>query len=155
VGGRFLNRANTEPLFTYSYGNDIYNYQRSQLESGSDLSNQSTSMLSRWRTDNQNTSQPKATYGDPMGNARFSDRWIEDGSYLRLKTLSLTYRIPIDTKFINGMDVWVAANNLWTMTNYLGVDPECSAGSSVLTQGIDAGLVPQTRSYFIGVKINL
>ena len=142
-------------LFSYSYGNDVYNYLRSQLESGADMSNQSTAMLSRWRSSGQLTSQPKATFGDPMGNARFSDRWIEDGSYLRLKTVSVSYRIPINNTFINGMDIWVAANNLWTLTNYLGVDPECSAGNSVLSQGIDAGLVPQTQSFFVGVKINL
>jgi TonB-linked SusC/RagA family outer membrane protein len=142
-------------LFSYSYGNDVYNYLRSQLESGTDMSNQSTTMLSRWRTDGQLTNQPKATYGDPLGNSRFSDRWIEDGSYLRLKTISISYRVPINNTFINGMDIWVAANNLWTLTNYLGVDPECSAGNSVLSQGIDAGLVPQTQSFFVGVKINL
>jgi len=142
-------------LFSYSYGNDVYNYLRSQLESGMDMSNQSTSMLARWRSSGQLTNQPKAVYGDPMGNSRFSDRWIEDGSYLRLKTVSLSYRIPINNTFINGMDIWVAANNLWTLTNYLGVDPECSAGNSVLSQGIDAGLVPQTQSFFVGVKINL
>lgn len=142
-------------LFSYSYGNDVYNYLRSQLESGADMSNQSTTMLSRWRTNGQLTSQPKATYGDPLGNSRFSDRWIEDGSYLRLKTVSLSYKIPINNTFINGMDVWVAANNLWTLTKYLGVDPECSTGNSVLSQGIDAGLVPQTQSFFVGVKINL
>jgi TonB-linked SusC/RagA family outer membrane protein len=142
-------------LFSYSYGNDVYNYLRSQLESGADMSNQTTSMLARWRTDGQVTRQPKAVYGDPMGNSRFSDRWIEDGSYLRLKTVSVSYKIPINNTFINGMDVWVAANNLWTLTNYLGIDPECSSGTSVLSQGIDAGLVPQTQSFFIGVKINL
>lgn len=142
-------------LFSYSYGNDVYNYLRSQLESGVDMSNQSTIMLSRWRTDGQITKQPKAVFGDPMGNGRFSDRWIEDGSYLRLKTVSISYRIPINNTFINGMDIWVAANNLWKLTNYLGVDPECSTGNSVLSQGIDAGLIPQTQSFFVGLKINL
>ena len=142
-------------LFSYSYGNQVYNYLRSQLESGSDMSNQTTTMLSRWRAEGQLTSQPKATYGDPLGNSRFSDRWIEDGSYLRLKTVSVSYRIPINNTFINGMDIWVAANNLWTLTNYLGVDPECSTGNSVLSQGIDTGLLPQTQSFFVGVKINL
>lgn len=90
-----------------------------------------------------------------MGNARFSDRWIEDGSFLRLKTLSLSYNIPIQNMFISGLDVWVAANNLFTLTNYLGMDPEFSTGNNVLFQGVDAGLVPLTRSFFLGVKINL
>ncbi|MCK9208644.1 MAG: SusC/RagA family TonB-linked outer membrane protein, partial [Salinivirgaceae bacterium] len=79
-----------DALFTFSYGNDIYNYLRSELESGRDFMNQTTAMLNRWSYDGQETDIPKVYYGDPMGNARFSDRWIEDGSYLRLKSLSVT-----------------------------------------------------------------
>ena len=142
-------------LFTYSYGNDVYNYQRSQLESGLDYSNQSTAMLSRWTAEGQNTMQPKAVYGDPMGNSRFSDRWIEDGSYLRLKSLTLAYSLPLKSNFIEGFSVWVSANNLLTFTKYLGSDPEFSSGNSVLFQGIDNGLVPLSKSYYIGFKFNL
>lgn len=142
-------------LFVYSYGNDVYNYQRSRLESGLDFNNQSTSMLSRWTSEGQNTLQPKAVFGDPMGNSRFSDRWIEDGSFLRLKTLSLSYTLPLKTNFIQGFSVWVSANNLFTLTNYLGSDPEFSAQNSVLFQGVDAGLIPLTKSYFLGLRFNL
>ena len=142
-------------LFTYSYGNDIYNYQRSQLEAGTNYSNQSLNMMSRWTSEGQVTSQPKAVYGDPMGNSSFSDRWIEDGSYLRLKTLSLSYNIPIKSTFIDGINVWVSANNVFTLTHYLGADPEFSSQNSVLFQGVDAGLVPLSRSYFVGLKLNL
>lgn len=142
-------------LFTYSLGNDVYNYTRAQLESASDYSNQTTAALSRWKAEGQVTSFPKATYADPMGNSRFSDRWIEDGSYLRLKTLTLSYHIPIESMFLKGLDVWVAANNLLTFTKYLGMDPESSVSNQVLYQGIDAGMTPQTRSYHLGIKINL
>jgi TonB-linked SusC/RagA family outer membrane protein len=144
-----------DALFTYSYGNKVYNYLRSQLESGSNLYNQSTVMLNRWRTEGQQTLQPKAEYGDPMGNARFSDRWIEDGSFFKLKALTITYKVPIKVSFIEGINVWVSANNLFTLTNYLGRDPEFSANNSVLYQGIDLGLMPNTRSYFVGIKLNL
>ena len=142
-------------LFTYSYGNDVYNYQRSQLEAGIDYSNQSTAMLSRWVTEGQVTSQPKAVYGDPMGNSRFSDRWIEDGSYIRLKTIMLSYNIPIKNNFIEGVNIWVSAENVFTLTKYTGADPEFSAQNSVLYQGVDPGLVPKSRSYYIGLKFNL
>ena len=142
-------------LFTYSYGNDVYNYQRSQLEAGTDFSNQSTTMLTRWVTEGQVTDQPKAVYGDPMGNARFSDRWIEDGSYIRLKTIMLSYNIPIKNNFIEGINIWVSANNVFTFTNYLGGDPEFSTQNSVLFQGVDAGLIPLSRSYYVGLKFNL
>ena len=142
-------------LFTYSYGNDVYNALRANLESGSMLTNQTTAMLNRWFYEGQETMQPKVTYMDPMGNSRFSDRWIETGSYLRFKTLSLGYNIPLKSSVIEGLNVWVSANNLFTITNYLGRDPEVSVKNDVLYQGIDAGLLPLTRSYFIGIKMNL
>jgi hypothetical protein len=142
-------------LFTYSYGNDVYNYMRSLLEAGLDNSNQSTVMLNRWRAEGQITSQPRAVINDPMGNARFSDRWIEDGSYLKLKSLTLSYNLPLESNFIEGVDLWVSANNVFTLTRYLGVDPEFSSGNAVLYQGVDAGLMPLSRAYFVGLKFNL
>lgn len=142
-------------LFTYSYGNDVYNYLRSQLESGSDFSNQTKAMLQRWTANGQNTTQPRSVYGDPMGNARFSDRWIEDGSFLRLKSVSLSYAIPIENVFIKGLEFSISANNLFLFTNYLGLNPESSVSDKVLYQGIDNGLIPQTPSYFLGLRVNL
>lgn len=142
-------------LFTYSYGNDVYNYLRSQLESGKDFSNQTKAMLLRWTAEGQNATLPRSVYDDPMGNARFSDRWIEDGSFLRLKSVSLSYTIPIENVFIKGLEFSLSANNLFLFTNYLGLDPESSVSDKVLFQGIDNGLIPQTRSYFLGVKVNL
>jgi len=142
-------------LFTYSYGNQVYNYQRSQLESSKDYSNQSTVVTARWTSENQKTTQPKAVYGDPMGNSRFSDRWIEDGSYIRLKTLTLSYNLPIKSTFLEGVNIWVSANNVFTLTKYLGPDPEFSSQNSVLFQGVDAGLLPFSRSYNLGLKFSL
>ena len=144
-----------DALFTYSYGNDVYNLLRSKLESGSSFMNQTTAMLNRWTYEGQQTNQPKVVYGDPMGNSRFSDRWIEDGSYLRLKSLSINYKIPVRSTVIEGLNIWISANNLWTLTNYLGRDPEVSAQNAVLFQGIDTGLIPVCKSYFVGVKLNL
>ncbi|HLP05231.1 MAG TPA: SusC/RagA family TonB-linked outer membrane protein [Paludibacter sp.] len=142
-------------VFTYSYGNDVYNYFRSQLEAGKEFNNQTNIMLTRWTADGQTTNQPKAMYGDPMGNSRFSSRWIEDGSYLRLKNITLSYDVPIKSDYIQGFNLWVSANNLFTLTKYLGLDPESSANNAVYYQGIDAGLLPQSRSYFVGIKFNL
>ena len=144
-----------DALFTYSLGNDAYNALRQQLESGSTLSNQSEAMRRRWTADGQQTDIPRATYGDPMGNSRFSDRWIEDASYLKLKQVSLTYRLPIKPKFIQGMSLWASVSNVFTLTRYLGADPEFSYGNAALGQGIDASLLPSSRSYDIGIKLNL
>ena len=144
-----------EANFNYSLGGDVYNYMRQQLESGSRFMNQTSAMLNRWANEGQVTDIPKATYGDPMGNSRFSDRWIEDGSYLRLKTLTLSYKLPLNSTFIQGITVWGQCNNLFTVTKYLGTDPEFSMSNSVLAQGIDRGLLSQGRSFHLGIKINL
>ena len=141
--------------FNYSYGNDIYNYQRSQLESGATFFNQTTALNRRWISEGQRTDIPKATFGDPMGNSRFSDRWIEDGSYLRLRSVTLSYALPVNSIFLQGITIWATANNVFTLTKYLGSDPEVWAGNSVLYQGIDRGLTAQGRSLLMGVKINL
>ena len=141
--------------FNYSLGGDVYNYNRQQLESGSRFMNQTTAMLRRWSYEGQVTDIPRAAYGDPMGNSDFSDRWIEDGSYLRLKHITLSYQLPINNTYIQGISVWVRANNVFTITKYLGADPEFSMGNGVLFQGIDRGLLSQGRSFNVGVKINL
>ena len=139
----------------YSLGNDVYNYQRYLLESGSNFYNQTTAMTNRWRAEGQQTSIPRVTYGDPMGNSRFSDRWIENGSYLRLKTLNLTYKVPVNYSWLQGLSVWAEANNLFTITHYLGNDPEASVANAVLYQGIDAGNIALGRTFTLGLKINL
>jgi hypothetical protein len=141
--------------FNYSLGNDIYNYQRALLESGSKFMNQTTAVNRRWIAEGQQTDIPKSVYGDPMGNGRFSDRWIEDGSYLKLKNVSVSYKIPVQNEYIQGITVWAAANNLLTLTKYLGADPEVTCGNGVLLQGIDAGYLPSGRSFHLGVKFNL
>ena len=141
--------------FNYSVGNDIYNYMRSQLEGGNRFMNQTTAMLGRWQAEGQKTEMPRATFQDPMGNARFSDRWIEDGSYLKLKTITLSYDLPITSQFLQGLQFWIQANNVFTLTKYLGTDPESAMTSAVIGQGIDLGRLPQSTSLVAGVKINL
>lgn len=143
--------------FNYSLGNDVFNYQRMVLNSGSNFYNQQVAEVGRWRYEGQQTAIPRATYGDPMGNNRFSDRWIEDGSYLRLKTVKLTYRLPIPGSWtwLQGLSVWAEGQNLFTLTKYLGSDPEFAAANSVLYQGIDNGSLAPSRSVVAGLKINL
>jgi len=144
-----------DALFTFSYGNDLYNYTRSNLESASNYNNQSIAVLNRWKMEGQVTDIPKATLNDPMGNARFSDRWIEDGSYLRLRTLALGYNIPLKTKALKYAKVYVTGNNLFVITKYLGYDPEFNATGSIYTQGVDTTVEPLVRSFQLGVRIGL
>ena len=143
--------------FNYVLGNDVYNYQRSVLNSGSTFYNQQVASTGRWRYEGQQAVLPRATFGDPLGNNRFSDRWIEDGSYLRLKTVNLSYRVPVPGSWtwLQGLTVWAEAQNLLTFTKYTGNDPEFSIGNGVLYQGIDSGCLAHGRTFLAGVKVNL
>jgi TonB-linked SusC/RagA family outer membrane protein len=148
-------RITLSAVFEYSLGNDIYNYQRSLLEGGTYFINQTTAMNSRWTTEGQQTSIPRISYKDPMGNSRFSDRWIEDGSYLRLSSVTLSYYLPIQSTYLQGITIWGNASNLFTLTRYLGSNPDCTMTGSILSQGIDRGILSAGRSFSMGVNINL
>lgn len=142
-------------LFSFCYGNDVYNYLRANLESMNGFENQTIAVQNRWKADDQETDMPRAEWGDPMGNARFSDRWIEDGSYLRLKKVTLAYDLQFKNIFFRNAMIYISGYNLFTLSKYLGYDPEFSYSGSSLEQGIDFGLTPHTKSVFIGVKIGL
>lgn len=148
-------KLGVDMVFNYSLGNDIYNYQRSLLEAGSRFHNQTTALRGRWSSEGQVTDIPRISYKDPMGNSRFSDRWIEDGSYLRLKNITVSYKWDFDYRFLQGVTVFGSAQNLFTLTKYLGSDPEASISNNVLFQGIDCGQLPTSRNFSLGVKINL
>ncbi|MBD1428628.1 SusC/RagA family TonB-linked outer membrane protein [Sphingobacterium litopenaei] len=142
-------------LITYSLGNDVYNYTRAQLESGSSFYNQTELLNNRWKAEGQITNVPKASYNDPMGNARFSDRWIEDGSYVRLRQVSVEYMIPVDKAILKYVRLYGTANNLLTFTKYLGYDPEFAQSADIFHQGVDVTLEPQFRSFQFGVRLGL
>lgn len=148
-------RISLNALFTFSHGNSLYNYTRRQLESESGTQNQTSVVLQRWRTDGQVTSIPRVSYGDPSGNASFSDRWIEDGSYLRLRTLSLSYDVPLKYKFLKYVKIYATGSNLFTFTKYMGYDPEFAANENVLLQGIDTTLEPQFKTVQLGLRIGI
>ena len=145
-------------IFKYSLGNDVFNYQRSQLEAQNNIWNQTTAVVNRWRYEGQVTDVPRpmaSTNEEWVNNERFSDRWIEDGSFLKLKKLRLTYKLPLNLSWLQGLSVWGEVNNVFTVTKYLGSDPEVSVGNGVLYQGVDAGYLPSSRSFNFGVTINL
>jgi hypothetical protein len=148
-------RFTFDAIVTFTGGNDIYNYVRRGLESMNGIENQTMKMVGRWKTEGQITNVPRASFDDPNQNARFSDRWIENGSYLRLRTVSLAYDVPVKNIGIKSARVYLTGNNLFTVSNYLGYDPEFSVSSSVFAQGIDTGLEPQFRTVQVGVRIGL
>jgi TonB-linked SusC/RagA family outer membrane protein len=160
VGGftnRLVYKAFTlEAVCSFSQGNQLYNGVRASLESQSNANNQLQSVVNRWRTPGQITNMPKAAWGDPMGNSSFSDRWIEDGSFFRLKTLSFSYELPVKgKKAIKSVTIYATGNNLITFTKYLGYDPEFYPAETALAKGIDLGLEPQFKSVILGIKMGL
>ncbi len=90
-----------------------------------------------------------------MGNARFSDRWIEDGSYFRLRQLALEHNFNINKQLVKYIRVYGTANNLFTLTRYLGYDPEFALSSDPFHQGVDVTLEPIFKSYQVGIRLGL
>ncbi|TGE10507.1 SusC/RagA family TonB-linked outer membrane protein [Hymenobacter fodinae] len=143
-------------FFQGSFGNDIYNANRQALESLTGPVNQLTTVLNRWTPNNTNTDIPRAVFNDPNNNGRFSSRWIEDGSYVRLKNLTLGYTLPtaLTSKArVGSLRVYVSGQNLLTWTDYSGYDPEVSADPFSSTSiGRDFGVYPQSRTYTVGLN---
>lgn len=143
-------------LMTFSYGNDVVNGTRYAAESATGF-NASLTILRRWKNEGDITDIPRASYSDPAGNRRFSNRWLEDGSYLRLKNITLGYQLPknlVSKVNIRSCRVYATAQNLWTLTHYTGYDPEASAfNSSVAQIGIDQGTYPQYRAFIFGLNV--
>ncbi|MBE0653484.1 MAG: SusC/RagA family TonB-linked outer membrane protein, partial [Bacteroidales bacterium] len=141
--------------FNYSIGNDAFNYLKYKAEAMDSYTNQSASVLDRWSASNTGTDIPRPRYGDPAGNAVFSDRWIEDASYLRMDQLTLSYTLPSMPGIYKGIVVYLTATNLFTFTNYSGYDPDFMYVNSPFYMGVDYGKMPQTRSFIIGLKLDL
>jgi TonB-linked SusC/RagA family outer membrane protein len=143
-------------FFQGSYGNDIFNATRIDLEGMFDSKNQSASVLNRWKQPGDITDMPKAVGNGNVDNVRNSTRFIEDGSYIRLKSITLNYRILDNKKWnaINSMSVYITGYNLLTFTNYSGFDPEVNAfGNSAVEMGIDYGTYPQSRTIIVGLNV--
>ena len=90
-----------------------------------------------------------------MGNSRFSDRWIEDGSYIRLRDVTLSYNIPFKPGFVQYATVYATGNNLVTWTKFKGYDPESNSTESIYGRGVDNILEPQFRSIVLGLRVGL
>ena len=136
-----------------SYGNDVYNASRMETEGMFDAKNQTTVVLDRWKIPGQITSVPRAGF-----NIKNSTYFVEDGSYLRVKTVTLSYNNK--SKFltragITRLQPYFTANNLLTLTSYSGMDPEVNQwGNSGAVQGIDWGTYPHSKSFVFGINVD-
>src|SRR5574344_1004415 len=139
-------------LLQGSYGNDIYNASRMETEGMYDGKNQSTVVLDRWQVPGQITSVPKA--GFRMLNSSY---FVENGSYLRVKDITLSYSLPsrlLSKIGITKLQPYITATNLITFTKYNGMDPEVNQwGNSGSVQGIDWGTYPQSKSFVFGLNV--
>ncbi|MBE7174349.1 MAG: TonB-dependent receptor [Williamsia sp.] len=140
-------------------GNKIFNAARIISEGMARLFNSGTAVLRAWTPTNTNTDIPRAISGDPNQNLRVSDRWIEDGSYLRLKNLMVGYNVPVTRLkglgggFVSNARIYVSSQNLLTFTKYKGWDPEIGSKNTTLTNGIDYGQYPAAVSFQVGVQV--
>ncbi len=124
--------------------------------------NSVASRLNRWTPENPTTNEPRMTIADVNQNYRFSDRYVEDGSYLRLKNVTLGYTLPtaLTNKWkINTVRAYVSVDNLLTFTRYTGLDPEIgdygyNGNYNPLAYGVDVGTYPQPRTARFGLTVN-
>lgn len=149
---------NLNAFFQWSYGNDVFNANRILMEGNATSRNinQFASYVNRWTPDNQNNTYFRVGGYGPRGV--YSSRTIEDGSFLRFKTLQLSYSFPekwVKSVRLQRLEVFAAANNLYTWTKYTGMDPEVSVRNSTLTPGFDYSAYPQSRTITGGIKIVL
>jgi TonB-linked SusC/RagA family outer membrane protein len=154
---------NLSVFFQGVQGNKIYNATRTATEGMIRFFNAGTAVLDAWTPSHTNTNVPRAISADPNNNARPSPRFIEDGSYLRLKNIILSYTVPATslqsmTKgVVSNISIYVSAQNLLTFTKYTGFDPEVGnhiPGSSTLTNGIDYAVYPQPKGFQVGINAN-
>ncbi|ALD21516.1 SusC/RagA family TonB-linked outer membrane protein [Hymenobacter sp. DG25A] len=141
----------------YSYGNEIFNNNISFAQGMNGVFGQDAAVLNRWTPTNTNTNIPRAVYGDPNNNRRTSDRFIEDGSYARLKNLTLGYTLPkaiSQRAHLSNVRVYVQGQNLYTLTDYSGLDPEVNTFSgSNISLGTDFLTFPQARTITGGISL--
>lgn len=147
-------------FFQGSQGNDIFNYTMLELDLLAGRNNATTTALDRWTPTNTNTNVPKA---NGSRSRRASSRFVEDGSFIRLKNLSLGYNLPVS--FIERLNVrkarvYISAQNVLTFTNYSGYDPEVNYRTDGTTNsnrnlGLDYASYPNAINYTLGVNIGL
>ena len=138
-------------------GNDLFSETKFTLEGYHRAYNQGVAVLDRWTESNPSTTVPRAIPSTFNYNTRVSSRWIEDGSYLRVKNVQLGYTLPTplqDRLSVSNARVYVSAQNLFTFTDYLGFDPEIGSPSNreIDSNGIDGVNYPQARTFLVGIK---
>ncbi len=146
-------------------GMQVYNAARIALENMQNTNNQLTTVLDRWNGPGTSTTMPRASINNPNNNNRFSDRWVEDADFMRIRNVQLGYTVPqtllqnLSNGFINNVRAYLGVQNMFTFTGYTGFDPEVTRGFSFqkgefpLATGQDSGGSPQPIIYQLGVQV--
>ena len=140
--------------FVYRVGYDILNMARLDAEAMTGNNNQSQAVNYRWRKEGDVTSIPRAMHGRTSYNTLVSDRFVEDGSYLRMSYLQLNYDLPqryLKWCGLKRISLYASANNLFVLTKYTGVDPDISCGEG---PAVDRAQTPRSRSYTLGLTVD-
>lgn len=150
-------------VLTGSQGNEIYNFTRHYTDGiypgfGDRFANVSTRAINAFEPGvNENTNEPRITLNDPNGNGRISNRFVEDGSYLRIQNVSLSYDLPsqiFKNSIISKMRLYVNVQNLYTWTKYSGFDPALgNLDQNITLSGIDLGRYPVPRTTSMGLNL--
>lgn len=152
-------------MFSYSVGGDIYNYNRIEYDSDGAYPDRNQMNLhdgwSRWQKEGDIATHPQATYENKTASNSGSSRHLEDASYLKMKSLTIGYTVPLPNWHISNLRVYFSGENLFTLTGFSGIDPELPAnvtnrktGASSIT-GVATSIYPQTRKYMFGLSITL
>ncbi|MBD0823238.1 SusC/RagA family TonB-linked outer membrane protein [Aestuariibaculum marinum] len=139
-------------FFQGAAGHKIYNGTYQALMVG-DLGNSHTDMLNYWSPENTNTNVPRPVIGDPNANNRASDRFIEDGDFVKLQSLELGFNIPLETKVFSKARVFASAQNLFVITKYKGYDPDFIS-DGLFNRGTEFGSFPNPRTLALGLKVD-
>ena len=153
---------NLSVFFQGVQGVSLFNGLRvTQERSNASFANKRATVLNRWTAEGTSSSFPRAVFSDPNSNERTSDRWVEDGSFFRLKNVRLAYTFPrsiIESIGLmkGGVNIYLVGTNLLTFTNYTGYDPEVGLrnGGNPETAGFDNGVYPLTRQYTMGLQVS-
>ncbi len=145
-------------VFGYSVGGKIFNYTRAEYDSDGAYSDRNQMQLmpgwSRWEKPGDIATHPKASYNNPSNSNKVSSRYLEDGSYFKMRTLSLGYNMAIPQLHLTNVRLFVTGENLFTISKYSGVDPELPSYSGRVV-GVTTTVYPTTRKFIFGINVSL
>lgn len=152
----FWKEFDLSAVFGFSVGGKIYNYSRQEYDADGAYSDRNQMKLisswNRWEKEGDIATHPVAAYNNPSNSNKVSSRYLEDGTYLKLRSVSLGYNVPLNDYFISNLRLFVTGENLLTFTKYSGVDPEIPPINNKIS-GVTTSVYPSTRKFLFGFNL--